>query len=190
MSNPLTKTTITTLTAAGLLAVGGCESLPGSSEQQGAAGGGVGGALAGAAVADENRAIGALIGGLLGAGGGYLVGGQLDKNEDEAREAAENARENPATVEEVRGSDTADLDDNGFVTMDELIVLREADLRANEIIDRAEATDQVFRFNDDQRDELLDVGYARDTLDRLERVNRDVVERYERDNPERISSPS
>ena len=38
---------------------------------------------------EDNRALGALVGGLLGAGGGYLAGTQLDKDDDEARDAAD-----------------------------------------------------------------------------------------------------
>src|SRR5688500_4383197 len=55
----------------------GCESLPGDKETQGAVIGGVGGALAGGALAKDNRLLGALIGGAVGAGGGWLIGSQL-----------------------------------------------------------------------------------------------------------------
>ena len=173
-------------------ATAGCSDLPGNEEQQGAVIGGAGGAAAGAALYKDNRALGALVGGLLGAGGGYLVGTQIDKDEGEARDAARDARENPATVDEVDDSDSADLDGNGFVTMDELLAMEEANLSSNEIIDRAEATDQVFDFNDQQERELLDAGYDRETLSRLRNVNRDVIERYERENDDtsdRISQP-
>jgi hypothetical protein len=168
----------------------GCESLPGNEEQQGAAVGGVGGAAAGAALAEDNRAIGAIVGGLLGAGGGYLAGSQLDKNEEEAAQAAEQARQNPARPDAVAGTNTADLDNNGFVTMDELIAMKDAGLTGTEIINRAEATDQVFQLNNSQEADLTANGYDRATIDRLENVNRDVVERYERDRSARISRPS
>ena len=179
------------IAACGLMVVGvGCENLPGSTEQQGAAGGGAAGAAAGAALADDNRALGAVIGGLLGAGGGYLAGSQLDKSEDEARDAAEEARRNPADVSAVDGTDSADLDDNGFVTMDELVAMKQAGLDGDEIVDRAENTDQVFRLDRQQERELRDAGYDLGTIDRLEQVNRDEVDRYERERSDRISSPA
>src|SRR5687768_5086603 len=90
----------------------GCESLPGSDEQQGAVIGGLGGAAAGAAISKDNRWLGALIGGALGAGGGYLIGANKDKitgkdddERDKAREeaikASERAEKNPAKPEDV-----------------------------------------------------------------------------------------
>src|SRR5688500_18465497 len=71
----------------GSLAAGpmlGCENLPGNDKEQGAVLGGLGGAIAGAAVAgDDDRGVGALIGAAIGAGGGYLIGAQRDKENDE-----------------------------------------------------------------------------------------------------------
>lgn len=190
IANQINRIALAAVTAVSLSLSAGCEELPGGEKEQGAVIGGAGGALAGGALAEDNRALGALIGGLLGAGGGYLVGAQLEKNEEEAREAAEEARQNPATVDEVPDSDTADLDGNGFVTMDELLALKEAGLDSDEIIDRAEATDQVFQLSPQQEDELANAGYDRETLARLENVNRDVIERYEEDTSDRVSQDS
>src|SRR5437868_2435051 len=83
-----------------LAPLAGCENLPGNEKQQGATIGGVGGAVAGAAIAKNNRLLGALIGGALGAGGGYLIGAQQhkikDKKKDEAVAADAKAKETPA----------------------------------------------------------------------------------------------
>lgn len=166
----------------------GCDEAPGTAEQQGAAVGGVGGALAGYSLSEDNRALGALIGALVGAGGGYVVGGQLDKSEEEAQEAAEEARQNPATVEEARDSETADLDGNGFVTMDELKAMEAAGLTDEEIVDRARETGQVFQFSDSQTQELADAGIDRDTIAQIERVNREQLREQEEDPGDRISS--
>src|SRR5690348_2745233 len=95
----------------------GCENLPGNQKEQGAAIGGVGGAVAGAAIGKHNRVLGALIGGALGAGGGYLVGANWDKingkKKDDADKSVDNAQKHPATVEDVKNSQTADLNDDG-----------------------------------------------------------------------------
>src|SRR5206468_3037042 len=65
------RLTALVLTASmGLTPLAGCENLPGNKKEQGAVIGGVGGAVAGAAIGKHNRALGALIGGARGAGGG------------------------------------------------------------------------------------------------------------------------
>src|SRR3954467_1291160 len=81
--------TLTQVALLGSLVLGpvvGCESLPGNEKQQGTVIGGVGGAAAGAAIAKDNRGLGALIGGALGAGGGYLIGAHADKTNDKDRD--------------------------------------------------------------------------------------------------------
>src|SRR5689334_8928029 len=94
--------------AAGLTT--GCDSLPGKKREQGAVIGGVGGAAAGAAVSKNNRVLGALIGGALGAGGGYLIGVQMDhvKNNDKdaAVRASQSGQNNPATADQARNAST------------------------------------------------------------------------------------
>ena len=140
---------------------GGCESLPGNDETQGAVAGGVVGAAAGAAVAGEgNRLIGALIGGALGAGGGYLIGANWDKitgdEKEEAIEAGREAERNPADAADVKGSTTADLNGNGFVTLDEVAAMEDAGLTDRQIVDRLRATDQYFELSSEQEKYLRD----------------------------------
>src|SRR5213079_3524476 len=119
------KPMITLLIASLALApLAGCDSLPGDKKIQGAVIGGVGGAVAGGALAKNNRLLGALIGGALGAGGGYLIGSSLDKsdpnkNREDAVRSEKRARDNPATVEDARQARTADINNDGYVTMDE-----------------------------------------------------------------------
>src|SRR4051812_23318569 len=127
--------TLTTCGIAASLLVGtvGCEQLPGTPGQQGAAMGGVGGAVTGAAVAGEhNRLLGALLGGALGAGGGYLVGANKDrimgKDRGGAEEAMRRAQATPATPQQALNAPTADLNGDGFVTMDEIVAMRQAGL--------------------------------------------------------------
>lgn len=151
----------------------GCESLPGNEETQGAVIGGVGGAAAGALIGGEdNRLLGALIGGAAGAGGGYLIGANWDKirGEDrdtaseEAREANEAAQRRPATAEDVRNSETADLNDDGFVTLDEVVAMDRAGLSEREMITRLERTQQYFELTDAQERHLLDNGVSREVV--------------------------
>ncbi|MGF1632675.1 MAG: glycine zipper domain-containing protein [Phycisphaerae bacterium] len=171
MKNQLTAT----VTAAALM-LAGCESLPGGGKEQGAVIGGAGGAAAGAAISEDNRLVGALIGGVLGAGGGYLIGSRVDNDEGDAEQAAEEARRDPATVADARDADTADLNGDGFVSMDELIALNEAGYSDAEIRDRLEATDQVFQLDESQRARLVEAGLSRQLVVDMGRINREQLD--------------
>jgi hypothetical protein len=144
-----------------LVPLGGCENLPGNKKEQGAVIGGVGGAVAGAAIGKNNRALGALIGGALGAGGGWLVGANLDKKDkdktkDDAIKASENAQKDPAKASDVKDSSTADLNDDGFVTLDEVVAMKDAGLSDKEMIKRLQRTQQYFELTDEQMKYLRD----------------------------------
>jgi hypothetical protein len=150
----------------------GCESLPGNGKEQGAVIGGVGGAAAGAAVAKDNRAVGALVGGLLGAGGGYLIGQQADKKDKtEAQKASDKAQQAPATPAQARQAATADLNKDGFVTLDEVVAMRDAGLDDQEMIKRLRSTGQVFDLTASQEDYLINHGVNRTVVDRLRTLN-------------------
>jgi hypothetical protein len=159
------KTVIATALT-GSLALGpvvGCSNLPGNEKEQGAVIGGVGGALAGAAVAGkDDRLIGALIGGALGAGGGYLIGMKVgdkkdaDKKKEEAIRASQQAEANPATAQQAKNAATADINDDGFVTLDEVVALEQAGLKDKDIIKKLQRTQQVFELTDQQEQYLRD----------------------------------
>lgn len=156
----------------------GCESLPGDEPTQGAVIGGAGGAAAGAAIGGEdNRLGGALIGGLLGAGGGYLIGREMGKDDDEeAVQAAEKAQKDPATAQDARGAETADLNDDGFVTLDEVVALEEADLSDRQIINRLEATQQIFQLSEAQEEFLREQGISREVIVAMRDMNQDLAQ--------------
>src|SRR5687768_18287195 len=171
----------------GSLALGpvvGCESLPGNEKEQGAVIGGAGGAAAGAALYKKNRLIGALIGGALGAGGGYLIGAKVDKTRDDgdrdkdrdaAIKASERAEKNPAKAEDVDRSRTADLNDDGFVTLDEVVAMRNANLSDREMVDRLERTDQVFELTEYQKDYLRTRGVSDEVIREMLNMNKDLA---------------
>jgi hypothetical protein len=159
----ITTALVASMACSGLMV--GCESLPGDEKTQGAVIGGVGGALAGAALGGkENRLLGALIGGAAGAGGGYLIGANWDKitgkKSDEAKEAANRAERSPATPDDVRDARTADLNDDGFVTLDEVVAMEKANLSDAEMIRRLERTNQYFELTSDQESYLKDHGVS------------------------------
>ena len=170
----LVQTGIISCTILGLV---GCSSLPGNDQQQGAVIGGATGAAVGAAVSKENRALGAVIGGAVGAAGGYVIGKNKDKitgkddDDNEIERAAEKAQTAPATPEQARTATSADVNSDGFVTLDEVVALEQAQLSDEEILSRLRATDQVFDLTEEQRRYLLDKGVSQNVVDQLATLN-------------------
>ena len=149
----------------------GCSSAPGTSSQQGAVVGGVGGAAVGASVT-KNRALGAIIGGAVGAAGGYVIGqktGPLDNNK---REAEERAGTNPVTADQASGAQTADVNHDGFVTLDEVVALEKNGLSDDEMIRRIRATGLTFDLNEEQRAYLRNHGVSEGVIGALPQLNR------------------
>ena len=160
-----------------------CAGLPGDPRSQGAVIGGASGAAAGAIIAGEdNRLLGAIIGTVIGGGGGYVIGNELEKrSERDTREAAAKSNKTSSfTVQDVQGSNTADLDTDGNVTMAELVALKRAGLSDAEIIRRSEATNVVFDLNDEQKQTLRQSGVSGTVIDKLVTINR---------NKDRIGTP-
>jgi hypothetical protein len=150
---------LTGAVCAGLgIGLSGCSSAPGTPGQQGAVVGGATGAAVGASVT-HNRALGAVIGGAVGAAGGYVVGnktGPLDKKENSTT----------TTVQ------TADLNHDGYVTLDEIVSMRNSGLPDDEMIRRIQATGLTFDLNDDQRKYLTDHGVSLNVVNELPSLNR------------------
>jgi hypothetical protein len=171
---------IGSLALAPLAGLSGCSNLPGKPREQGAVIGGVGGALAGAAIGGKGKnkgALGALIGAAVGAGGGYLIGAQKEKvdqkRKDEAVAAHERAQAHPARVEDVEKARTADLNDDGFVTLDEVVAMERANLSDREIVERLDRTGQVFELTEEQERYLEDRGLSHEVILEMRRMNAD-----------------
>jgi hypothetical protein len=120
---------------------------------------------------DPKFGMAAVIGVDLGAGEGYLVGASREKIQHkqaaEARAAAERSRISPATLADARRSDTADLNGDGFVTVDEVLAMQKASLSDREIIDRLQRTGQVFILTEQQQDYLRDRGISQRVIDAM-----------------------
>lgn len=171
-----------TLGVAGALMVAatGCENL-GDERTQGAVIGGASGAAVGAAVGGEgNRLLGALLGGAIGAGGGYLIGANWDKitgkDSEGAQAATREAQANPATVEDAQRATTADLDSDGFVTMDEVVAMERAGFSDEKMIDRLRATGQIFELTAEQKNYLRSRGVSDNVITQLATINQDKRE--------------
>jgi hypothetical protein len=152
--------------------------LPGTRKQQGAVAGGLGGAAVGAAVGGEkHRVLGAILGAAVGAGGGYVIAAQTDKVSSNdtaaAQEAARNAEQRPATATEAKAATTADVNRDGFVTMDEVVAMRDAGLSDDEMLRRMRATDQIFELTTEQQKYLADRGVSRRVITDMQAINLD-----------------
>jgi hypothetical protein len=156
----------------------GCSNLPGNPQQQGAVIGGASGAAVGASVT-KNRALGAIIGGAVGAAGGYVIGANKEKimgrDRAGAEEAARQSQEIPATPEQARAASTADINSDGFVTLDEVVALDQADLTDDQIVARLRATDQVFELTDEQKRYLLDKGVSQNVINEMVLINQNTI---------------
>jgi hypothetical protein len=153
------------------LTFSGCSSAPGTASQQGAVVGGATGAAVGAGVAKNNRALGAIIGGAAGAAGGYVIGkktGHID-NKDGNNNSTTTA---PDTAEHAAAGETADLNHDGFVTLDEIVKMEKNGTSDDEMIRRIQATGLTFDLNDEQRKYLTDHGVSSSVIERLPTVNR------------------
>ncbi|HEY6228539.1 MAG TPA: glycine zipper domain-containing protein [Verrucomicrobiae bacterium] len=147
------------------LGLSGCSSAPGTAGQQGAVLGGATGAAVGASVT-KNRALGAVIGGAAGAAGGYVIGnktGPLDKRN--------NSTTQPGAIQPASG-ETADLNHDGFVTLDEIVSMEKSGVTDDEMLRRIQATGLTFDLNDEQRKYLSDHGVSPTVIDRLPSINR------------------
>ncbi|HKQ39593.1 MAG TPA: glycine zipper domain-containing protein [Verrucomicrobiae bacterium] len=163
-----------------LMGTVGCEQLPGNKGTQGAVIGGATGAAVGVAVA-KNNVLGALIGGIIGAGGGYLIGANVDKITGKdtagAEQANTRAQNNPVTAEQAKAATTADVNHDGFVTMDEVVAMEKAGLRDSEIIDRLRGSGQVFELTEQQRNYLRNQGVSQNVVDTMPTLNREAREK-------------
>ena len=107
----------------------------------------------------------------LGESSGWLIGAEpakIDQKKDqEARAAEERARRQPATVDDVRRSESADLNGDGFVTLDEVEAMQKSGLSDRDMVDRLQRTGQVFQLNDRQQDHLKDRGVSQGVIDAM-----------------------
>jgi osmotically inducible lipoprotein OsmB len=179
----MSKPNLTNLFIVGLaaLSLAGCQNIPASKGTQGAVVGGVGGATVGALVGGEHhRLLGALLGGALGSAGGYVVGANSDRilghDQSGAEAAARRSQEHPATPAEALRAPTADLNGDGFVTMDEIVAMRNAGFSDAQMLQRLQATGQVFELTPDQRQYLLSQGVSPYVVDQMENLNRSTRE--------------
>ena len=160
----------------GLALSTGCESLPGSKPTQGAVIGGATGAGVGAVIGGEShRAAGAIIGGVLGAAGGYVIGANSDKilgrDQNDAEAVGRSAQTSPVNAEQALRARTADINKDGYVTLDEVVAMKDAGFSDREMLNRLEATGQIFDLTTESRRFLRDHGVSEYVITEMTRLN-------------------
>lgn len=174
MKYPDVKTIVFAFVVAAILA--GCARLPYQRTTETSVAGAAVGATAGAVLADDDdEMLGAILGGLVGAAAGYVIGAEThwfgDGDEMRFDQTVHQAMNNPTTVDDVYDSYDADLNNDGLVTKDELVALSNSGLSTDEVIDRLQATDQVFHITHQQRESLLQAGVSPQVVYELEEIN-------------------
>jgi hypothetical protein len=172
-----------------LMAVGGCDIFPTadstSEQQQQAAAAEANSAITAeakvAGSSSDSHAISDLVGGSLGAGGGFLIGipqqnAKLDdaaKLRDGAIDASRRAERNPVKVEVADTTESADLNADGFLTTDEIVAMRQAHLSDREIMDRLVRSDFRFQITAFQETYLRDRGVGDAVIRGMRAMSRD-----------------
>jgi len=188
----MNRTSVLSITVIAILGLQtGCQQHPDSKSHQGGTsgtvagtGGTVGstsGTVAGAAIANENKLVDSLIGGAAGAAGGYLIGASSDrilsKDSAGAERAIAMAQNSPATSDQARNATTADINRDGFVTLDEITAMKSAGFSDSEMLGRLRATNQVFEMTAIQERILGEQGISQAVITEMEQINRDTRER-------------
>jgi hypothetical protein len=173
---PLIFTTLLTALAVGPAL--SCANQSGHAKRSGSQSGDADAATAGAAVQRNDRVIGNLVGGSLGAGGGFLIGvsrEKISRDTTQARanaiNASQRAEKNPARPEQVDKAATADLNDDGFVTIDEVVAMRQANLNDPQMLERLRQTGEVFELTEYQQDYLRTRGVSDNVIRQLPTLN-------------------
>ncbi|MFW6033378.1 MAG: hypothetical protein ACOCTI_08405, partial [Phycisphaeraceae bacterium] len=68
-------------------------------------------------------------------------------------------------------AETADINQDDFVTIDEIVAMEQAGISDAEMIDRLQATGQVFDLSPSQEDYLLAQGVSPSVVNQLRSVN-------------------
>ena len=131
---------------------------------------------------DNAHPVSHIIHGGLGAGGGFLIGAsrdKLDQNTPQAREdaikASQRAEKNPAKPEAVDKSPTADLNADGYVTLDEVVALRQAHLNDPDLLERLRRTGDSFELTEYQQDYLRTRGVSDAVIHQIPTLNQDAA---------------
>ncbi len=155
-----------------VLSVGlvGCENLfTGSTRSQGAVGGGSGGVAVGSATGQNFS--GTSRAKVLEPGASYVIEANNAEVASGNPSAAAPAQFLSILARKVLISSTADLNGDGFVTLDEVLAMKEAGLTDDEMLERMRATNQIFAPTVPQQDYLRNYGISKYVIDQMQDIN-------------------
>ena len=112
---------------------------------------------------------------VLGQSGGYIIAsksGHPAKDDPHVLQATRKAQENPATPQDAKRAMTGDLNNDGFITLDEVVAMKQAGFDDKKIISLLESTDQVFNLTSEQEKFLRDRGVSQEVLSQAGKMNR------------------
>jgi hypothetical protein len=95
----------------------------------------------------------------------------LNKDENDAEAAGRKARTEPVTVEQARSARNADVNSDGFVTLDEVVALEQAGFTDEEMLRRLEATGHVFDLTEQGRKYLRERGVSEEVIRQMGTLN-------------------
>jgi hypothetical protein len=108
---------------------------------------------------------------ILGDSGGYVCAVSPEKqgreHRDELLRASHNAETAPVGIDVARHSVKADLNDDGFITLDEILAMRNSGIAPKEMIVRLKATGYVFLVTPYQQQFLRDRGVDKAVIEEL-----------------------
>jgi hypothetical protein len=166
------------LTALASVLTVGCAHQSGHAKHPGTQPGDADVATAGASLPRNDHPIASLLGGSLGAGGGFLMGVSRDTIEQDrararadAMKASQRAEKSPAKPEQVDKAKTADLNDDGFVTIDEVVAMRQANLNDQQMLQRLQQTGEIFELTEYQQDYLRTRGVSDNVIGQIPTLN-------------------
>ena len=110
-----------------------------------------------------------------------MIGANIDKitgkDQAGAEQANKRAQSNPATADQAKNATSADINHDGFVTMDEVVAMKKAGLSDNEMLNRLRASGQVFELTEQQKQSLLTQGVSQNVVDTMPTLNREAREK-------------
>lgn len=120
-----------------------------------------------------------MLGADLGAAGGWLIAAAPEKlaqrSAKSAEQANQRAEQHPASTADAQAAPSADLNNDGFVTLDEVLAMKRAGFDDAKMIRQLQATGQIFSITERQQQYLRDRGMDQSVIDAMKRMNQSAA---------------
>lgn len=160
------------VSGAGVVMLAGCSNFP--TVPTGSSGAIGQGSMSAAHLSQDDSILASLVGGER-AGAKYLVGADWSMLKNGARQqasaAVRKAEISPASAADVARSRTADLNNDGFITLDEVIAMRQAGLSEQQMVDRIDQSHQYFEVTAAQQKYLKEQAVPGAVVSAMDHMN-------------------